>query len=299
MDVATCEHKMAHECGADPSGVGIIDTCGGHADPYHYHEDLRCLDSLSGYDGSPGPGGAHSPALAVALDDRLVYGKFESCGREAAGGLDACNGHSGPVPADPALGVPASCTYHYHAVGEAPFTLGCFGPVVSLDQFRGLYEGCGTGFLNFTVWAPGGGSEEVSYDSWCPCYQHAADTGVCMSLAPGAGGAEEAEGGGRGGQDAEAGAGARGGVQADPPAPQVGGRAGLPLGSSALRKLRPSALAGVILAGTIGFGVALVSLRRYQRRQSATKQRGAGGLTEKVGGGRGDPAVQLQELRVA
>ena len=298
VDVATCERKMAHECSIDPSDVGIIDTCGGHADPYHYHEDLKCQP---GYDGTPELG-AHSPALAVALDGRLVYGKFEDGGLEAAGSLDACNGHFGPVPANPELGVPASCTYHYHTVGEAPFTLGCFGPVGSLDQCRILYAGCGTGFLNFTVWAAGGSSEEVSYDSWCPCYQHAADTGVCMSLGPGGGAEQEEEE-----EDEDAGERTGAGNQAGPPAPRAGESPG-PSGSSAFggkeqagasSTLRDTSLmlAVEVLAGTVGLGVVLVGLRWYRRRQSETKQGGLG-LGEEAGRKK-DTEVQLQELRVA
>ena len=186
VDVLMCERKMALECGMSPSDVGIIDECGGHATPYHYHEDMVCQP---GYD--KGDAGEHSPALAVALDGRLVYGRNEGNGKLASGQLDACNGHFGPVPADPENGVPAgTCTYHYHTTGEAPFTLGCFGPVSSVEHCQSLYEGCGAGFDNFTVWTADGRGEEVVYDSWCPCYQQAEDTGVCMSLGTGFGGSD-------------------------------------------------------------------------------------------------------------
>merc|ERR1711869_167249 len=100
VDVKLCEQKMAYECGISSSEVGIIDSCGGHANPYHYHEDMTCLPNRD----SPRDGAGHSPALAVVLDGRLIYGPYEGGGQRASdlavGGLDACNGHFGPVPAD-------------------------------------------------------------------------------------------------------------------------------------------------------------------------------------------------------
>ena len=179
VDVKLCEQKMAYECGISPSEVGIIDSCGGHANPYHYHEDMTCLPNRD----SPRDGGGHSPALAVVLDGRLIYGPYEGGGQRASdlavGGLDACNGHFGPVPADAELGVPASCTYHYHTTANAPFTVGCFGPVGSLERCKSLYEGCGSGYDTFKYDAGNGRVEEIAYDNWCPCYQQASDTGVC------------------------------------------------------------------------------------------------------------------------
>ena len=179
VDVMRCEQKMACECGISPSDVGIIDSCGGHANPYHYHKDMTCLPNRAG----PPLNGGHSPALAVVLDGRLIYGQYEGDGKRASdldvGGLDACNGHYGTVPADPELGVPSHCTYHYHTTAYAPFTVGCFGPVGSLEQCKSLYEGCGTGYDTFKYDAGSGCVEEVAYDNWCPCYQQARDTGVC------------------------------------------------------------------------------------------------------------------------
>lgn len=55
-----------------------MDTCGGRAKPYHFHTDLNAL-------------------VAVALDGRGIYGRYESTGALPSG-LDACNGHYGEVP---------------------------------------------------------------------------------------------------------------------------------------------------------------------------------------------------------
>ena len=140
---------------------------------------MTCLPNRD----SPRDGAGHSPALAVVLDGRLIYGPYEGGGQRASdlavGGLDACNGHFGPVPADAELGVPASCTYHYHTTANAPFTVGCFGPVGSLERCKSLYEGCGSGYDTFKYDAGNGRVEEIAYDNWCPCYQQASDTGVC------------------------------------------------------------------------------------------------------------------------
>ena len=42
MDVGTCEAHLHHSCtGAVSTGM-FMDTCGGHADPYHIHTDPIC-----------------------------------------------------------------------------------------------------------------------------------------------------------------------------------------------------------------------------------------------------------------
>ena len=51
------------------------------------------------------------------------------------------------------LTIPAMTNvYHYHFSGtEEPFTLGCYGPVADLDECKGLYDNCGSGFTDITV----------------------------------------------------------------------------------------------------------------------------------------------------
>ena len=47
----------------------MLDTCGGHAMPYHYHNDLAC-----DYDHTLP---SHSPIIGWALDGYGIYGLYE------------------------------------------------------------------------------------------------------------------------------------------------------------------------------------------------------------------------------
>eukprot|EP00241_Pyramimonas_parkeae_P021176 CAMPEP_0114313302 /NCGR_PEP_ID=MMETSP0059-20121206/21031_1 /TAXON_ID=36894 /ORGANISM="Pyramimonas parkeae, Strain CCMP726" /LENGTH=123 /DNA_ID=CAMNT_0001438025 /DNA_START=498 /DNA_END=865 /DNA_ORIENTATION=+ len=109
-------------CGAADIIKGLfLDECGGHAQPYHYHADLRCEYTV---------GGGHSRATGVGLDGAIIYGKYES-GTTLPTDLDLCNGHTGPVPADAEYALAASSgagVYHYHMTDAFPHTIGCFGP---------------------------------------------------------------------------------------------------------------------------------------------------------------------------
>mmetsp|Transcript_5234 Transcript_5234/g.12588 ORF Transcript_5234/g.12588 Transcript_5234/m.12588 type:complete len:180 (-) Transcript_5234:279-818(-) len=136
VDVATCEDELNKECGDtlnDPTGM--LDSCGGHAYPYHYHKGLDCEYTASWQ------AEGHSPVIAAMLDGRGMYGKWESTGNLPAD-LDACNGHTGPVPASAEFGTAASTVYHYHMTAHPPFTVGCWGPVASLAECKGLYSEC-------------------------------------------------------------------------------------------------------------------------------------------------------------
>jgi len=108
MDVPTCESSLDYTCGKTgslPIHALMLDTCGGHAMPYHYHNDDAC-----DYD-HKAPG--HSPLIGWGLDGVGIYGLWENNPNTAD--LDACNGHVGPVPADEEYGVPAGTSmYHYH-----------------------------------------------------------------------------------------------------------------------------------------------------------------------------------------
>jgi hypothetical protein len=96
--------------------------------------------------------GGHSSLMAVLLDGRGMYGIYESSNTVPTD-LDACGGHVGDVPAYTINGVTypgATGVYHYHTQTKAPFTMGCFGPVSSLAQCKGLYSStCGTGYTTF------------------------------------------------------------------------------------------------------------------------------------------------------
>jgi len=69
-DVTMCESKLKKECGTDFRAWMFLDDCGGHANPYHFHADLTCEYNQSS--------AGHSALLAIGLDGRGVYGKFES-----------------------------------------------------------------------------------------------------------------------------------------------------------------------------------------------------------------------------
>jgi hypothetical protein len=44
----------------------MLDQCGGHASPYHFHADLVCEYDLTT--------GTHSRATGAALDGHIIYG---------------------------------------------------------------------------------------------------------------------------------------------------------------------------------------------------------------------------------
>ena len=162
IDVQTCEDGLKSTCGEENTITDLfMDACGGHANPYHYHTDLKC--SYAATDA------AHAPLLGFANDGHGLYGLNE------ADDLDACNGHFGEVPADEELGVPGGVVaYHYHTTPEPPFTIGCYGPVSSVEACRSLYDGCADGaevalgsIVNDGL---ADGPDASPYKLWCPCY---------------------------------------------------------------------------------------------------------------------------------
>ena len=163
-DVETCEAQLSYQCAADFRPSMMPDACGGHAAPYHFHTKLACEYQES-------ESAQHSPLVAVMLDGVGLYGKWEGGG--AAPVLDACNGHTGPVPANAAYGVPSGSTYHYHVTAAPPFTVGCFGPVDGLAACKALYPACASGTVTSMVDRNGTAG---SYRLFCPCFQH---KGVC------------------------------------------------------------------------------------------------------------------------
>jgi len=155
---------MGHNCGVKlprkESGqwVGLLDECGGHTREYHFHERLSCLYDLANKKGG------HSTQIGQALDSQFLYGKWES--KNQLPHLDACGGHFGVTPDSAGKSV-----YHYHVQENAPFTFGCYGPnkdgsLVTLQQCRNLYSGCGDGdLITYHL-----SDRSVEYDAWCPCY---------------------------------------------------------------------------------------------------------------------------------
>eukprot|EP00854_Cymbomonas_tetramitiformis_P005036 gene5036-6137_t len=128
MAVDACIERLEIQCGSGRVKPGArLDACGGHGAPYHYHRDLSCM-----YDGRSSAD--HSPLLGVAMDGHGIYGRWE--GNGTCPSLDACNGHAGVVPSSDLHGTKTSTVYHYHTSGMMPFTIGCYGPVDSLDACK-------------------------------------------------------------------------------------------------------------------------------------------------------------------
>ena len=94
-----------------------------------------------------------------------ILTKLASCVLAGSGGerpaLDACNGHYGTVPANETLGIESTCVYHYHLTDGVPYTLGCYGPVNSVEECKALYLDDGSGD---DVSAPMGGGGPMGGD---------------------------------------------------------------------------------------------------------------------------------------
>merc|ERR1719178_520647 len=85
----------------------LLDSCNGHAIPYHFHADMSCM-----YDDEDTS--VHSPLIGFALDGYGIYGLYEGSG--AVPTLDTCGGHTAAVPEDATYGVDSSTVYHYHTM---------------------------------------------------------------------------------------------------------------------------------------------------------------------------------------
>lgn len=164
-DVMVCSQYLQNQCGSTFKPQMFLDQCGGHAQPYHFHTDLACnyIQNATG----------HSALIGIALDGRGIYGMKESSYSYPTD-LDYCGGHYGPVPAYTIGGVTypaASNVYHYHTQPVAPWTVGCFGPVTTLNACKALYPStCGTGTSSMTGLFSNGSVCSYSYDTDCPCY---------------------------------------------------------------------------------------------------------------------------------
>jgi len=147
----------------------ILNDCGGHAQPFHYHEFLTCL-----YTG--GAAGHSTRAADITHPDGTqgLYGKYESTGmlpREAGNPLDACNGHFGVTPDSN-----GEVVYHYHVTDAAPFTVGCLGPavgnqLVTVAQCRAASPSCDGVTNTYDVLYFGESDiKSVEYDNDCSCF---------------------------------------------------------------------------------------------------------------------------------
>lgn len=151
VDTATAQSIIQFSC--NNADLELLNACGGHAN-FHYHEDMSCLyteDLSSG----------HSTKFATALDGNGIYGRFIDGGVEPTD-LDACGGRTGITPDSGGAEV-----YYYVMQDRAPFTIGCFGPVSSVQECRDLYDDCENGDEQELTLQDG---SVLIFDTWCPCF---------------------------------------------------------------------------------------------------------------------------------
>ena len=154
----------------------LLSDCGGHAG-YHNHEGLACEYSAAA--------AGHSTMVAVMLDGRAVFGMYETTG-VAPADLDACGGHVGPTPTSVITSSDGStstygattATYHYHVQREAPFFLGCYGPVASLAAAMALYPSSCPATAGATCTC----DQFAAVGQTCSCAAGSRMTNVCTSL---------------------------------------------------------------------------------------------------------------------
>ena len=138
--------------------TGFLDTCGGHASDFHFHQSMHCL-----YEDA----GSHSTKIAEGTnsDATPLYGKWEDYDNGVLPELDACGGHYGYTPESTDTEV-----YHHHMQDSPPFAFGCYGPnddgsLVTVEQCRDIYDDCDGNVETFTTY-----EGTVEYDAWCPCW---------------------------------------------------------------------------------------------------------------------------------
>jgi hypothetical protein len=152
IDTNTANNITNFYCGKP---VEILDACGGHAQPYHYHERMTCLYSQDAASG-------HSTRIGTALDGRGLYGKYVN-GSVVPTDLDGCNGRWGVTPDSGGATV-----YYYVLTDRPPFSFSCFGPA-TVEQCKALYpEKCSAAPARLT-------SSDGSFDYklFCPCFDSA------------------------------------------------------------------------------------------------------------------------------
>lgn len=149
-------------------GVSIMNACGGHANPFHYHERMTCLYN------NDDPSG-HSTTSGTMLDGHKIYGTWEHYPSRVRPLLDACGGHFGVTPDSG-----GSVVYHYHVAFEPPFLASCFGPavengaevMVTLAACRAHHSSCGDNDeIDITIWDETQNvTKTITYDPDCPCW---------------------------------------------------------------------------------------------------------------------------------
>ncbi|KAK3290002.1 hypothetical protein CYMTET_2605 [Cymbomonas tetramitiformis] len=63
--------------------------------------------------------------------------------------------------------------YHYHTTPRAPYTLGCYGPVLNVDQCLALYSAnCRASSTTVQLVTQHGDPFDIDYRLYCPCFRH-------------------------------------------------------------------------------------------------------------------------------
>ena len=168
IDTSTAELVIQHLC--SDATLKIIDTCGDHASPRHFHEYLTdCLTSRTTSGGSS--------RLGTAADGRGIYGKYGPS--DTLPTLDACGAINAPTPDSNGASV-----VHYHAQAGRPFFLGCYTNAdasTTLDECRALYTECGDAAEIVTLTTVHGSGQ---YNKWCPCFDKSTQSNVKAGAAP-------------------------------------------------------------------------------------------------------------------
>ena len=153
VDTNLADHMVEAFCGAG-SDIQVLDSCGGHAVPYHYHERMSCLYTSD-------PLTNHSTRIGTAGDGNGMYGPYIE-GGVLPQDVDACGGRFGVTPDSN-----GEIVYYYPITAQAPFSIGCYGPVDSVAECRALYpDTCGDAtVVNVTTVY---GTGEYTLD--CPCF---------------------------------------------------------------------------------------------------------------------------------
>jgi hypothetical protein len=152
IDTYTAELMIRNMCNVN--SISLLDTCGDHANPRHFHEMLT--NCLSGQVAS-----GHSTRLGTSGDNRGIYGFFEANNTYPV--LDVCGAHVGVTP--DSNGQPV---VHYHSQVYPPFFVGCYtnaDATMTLTQCRALFAGCSSAAYSITT-AYGSGT----YQRDCPCW---------------------------------------------------------------------------------------------------------------------------------
>ena len=152
IDTYTAELMIRNMC--SDNSISLLDTCGDHANPRHFHEMLT--NCLSGQAAS-----GHSTRLGTAGDNRGIYGYFEASNTYPV--LDVCGAHVGVTP--DSNGQPV---VHYHSQVYPPFFVGCYtnaDATMTLAQCRALFTGCSSTAYSIAT-AHGSGT----YQRDCPCW---------------------------------------------------------------------------------------------------------------------------------